>query len=364
MGTRTTQGGLAAERIWGIEVMDPLEQHEWAQRLWQRLHAPVGSPRPLLLVYSPAAERSAIRSLITLARIARRHAQAVFISTPEGLPLLETDPAQWQGLHLVHHGSRFLNLAVWRKIAAEFPACRVVVTAPADEYEFMSDHQDFDVVHVPEEEPEYCARKADEIVAAYFHSASPSSTQLDRIEQIVVEAGMAGVAMPLSLLARHLHCDCAIVMETLQSPRLRAFIWFSDDGGVVAFRGRWLAEKLASEVRRGHYPHLAALLDDCDPAVPAERNFFLHLLVALRAQGFPHQAGHLQEFYHHRFHHARQLADSAERPAWDWVAHHGVLPLLRILFYLAEARLKALYYQLLQLGIRKIYRPPKQSCRK
>ncbi len=344
--------------------MDPLEQHEWAQRLWQRLDAPAGSPRPLLLVYSPAAERSAIRSLITLARIARRHAHAVFISTLKALPLLETNPTQWQGLHLIHHGSRFLNLAVCRKIAAEFPACRVVVTAPADEYEFMPDHQDFDVVHVPEEEPEYCTRKADEIIAAYFRATLPSPAQPDRVEQILVEAGMAGVAVPLSLLTRHLHHDRTTVMEALQSQRLQAFIWYSVDGGMVAFRGRWLAEKLAPEVKRGHYPHLAALLDCCDPAVPAERIFFLNLLVALRAQGFSHQAGHLQEFYHHHFYYARQRADSSEGPAWDWVAHHGVLPFLRILFYLAEARFKALCYQLLHFGIRKIYRPPKQNFRK
>ncbi|MDZ7305299.1 MAG: hypothetical protein ONB44_24510 [candidate division KSB1 bacterium] len=361
MGTRTRQYGLAAERIWGVEVMDPLQQHEWAQRLWQHLHAPLGPPRPLLLVYSPAAERSAIRSLITLARIARHHVPAVFISTPEGLPWLETDPTQWQGLHLIHHGSRFLNLAVWRKIVAELPACRVVITAPDDEYEFMPDHHDFDIVHVPEEEPEYCAHKAEEIIAAYFRAASPSPTPPDRMEEILFEAGTARVAVPLSLLARHLRRDRMTVMKTLQSSRLQAFIWCSEDEELVFFRGRWLVEKLASKDKRGHYPHLVMLLDDCDPAVPAERFFFLHFLVALRARGFPHQAARLQDFYHHLFYYACQFADAHERPAWDWVAHHGVLSFLRILFYLAEARVKALYYQLLSPGIGKIHYVRKQS---
>ncbi len=361
MRTQTQQCGLEAERIWGVEVMDPLELFDWAKTLWHRLCPPAGSSQPLLLVYAPSAERTAIRSLLALARLSRRHAVEVFFSTPESLPWLEVDPVQCRGLHVLHHGSRFLNLAAWVKIATEFAACRVVATVPAHEYECLPEPQRFDVVHVPEEERDYCARKADEIMAAYFHAVAPASLRLEPLEQVLVEAGVAEVTVPLDLLARHLQLDPAALVKALPSHRLRAFIWGPEEPAVnssaVAFRGRWLAEKLAPEMKPGPYSHLTALLAGLNPAIPEERFFFLRLLAALRAQGFSHHAAHLQEFYHHRFYFAREAAPKPERHIWDWVVHGGgLLPLLRILFYFLEARCKALYYQLLSPSLKKIYR--------
>lgn len=356
--TQTQSCGLEAERIWGVEAMDPVELFDWAKTLWHRLCPPAGSAPPLLLVFAPSAERTAIRSLLALARLGRRHAVEVFFSTPERLPWLEVDPVQCRGLHVLHHGSRFLNLAAWIKIATELAACRVVITVPAHEYECLPELQRFDVVHVPEEERDYCARQADEIIATYFHAAAP---ELEPLEEILVEAGVAGVAVPLNLLARYLRRDRLAIFESLQSHRLRVFIsWPEDpaaDNSAVAFRGRWLAEKLAPKIKPGSYSLLAALLAGVDSNIAEERYFFLRLLAALRAQGFSHHAVRLQEFYHQHFYFSREAAPKPERHAWDWVVHNGgLLPLLRILFYFVEARFKALYYQLLSLSLKKIYR--------
>jgi hypothetical protein len=357
MRTQTQPCGLEAERIWGVEIMDPVELFDWAKTLWRRLCPPAGSPPPLLLVYAPSAERTAIRSLLALARLGRRCDMEVFFSAPEPLPWLEADPLQCRGLHLLHHSSRFLNLAAWVKIATELAACRVVVTMPAHEYARLPEPALFDVVHVPEETQDYCACEADEIIAAYFQTAAP---KLEPLEKILVEAGVAEVTVPLNLLARYLRCDRLALFESLQSHRLRAFIRGPEDpaGGAVAFRGRWLAEKLAPKMKPGSYSHLAALLACMKSDVAEERYFFLRLLAALRAQGFFHHAAHLQEFYHHHFYFSREAAPKPERHAWDWVVHNGgLLPFLRVLFYFLEARCKALYYQLFSLSLKKIHRP-------
>jgi hypothetical protein len=357
--TQTQPCGLEAERIWGVEAMDPVELFDWAKTLWRRLYSPAASPLPLLLVYTPSAERTAIRSLLALARLGRRHAVEVFFSTPESLPWLEVDPVQCRGLHLLHHGSRFLNLAAWIKIATDLAACPVVVTMPAHEYECLPEPGLFDVLHVPEEDRDYCACQANEIIATYFHAAA---LKLEPLEEILVEAGVAEVAVPFNLLARYLRRDRLAIFESLQSQRLRAFIWGPEDpaagNGAVAFRGRWLAEKLAPKMKPGSYSHLAALLTGMNSNIAEERYFFLRFLAALRAQGFFHHAAHLQEFYHHHFYFSREAAPKPERHAWDWVVHNGgLLPFLRILFYFVEARFKALYYQLFSLSLKKIHRP-------
>jgi hypothetical protein len=302
--------------------MDPLELYEWAQRLWQRLHAPISFQRPLLLVYSPAAERSAVRALNTLARIGRWHAPAFFFSAAGRLPVLKAIPPCNNGLYLIHCASRFLDLPAWLKPAGSHPICRhVVMTAPKNEHSQIPDCRNFELVAIPEEEAAYCDRKASEIFAKYFYGATDWQIELEAVEQILVEAGMADVAVPLTLLARHLRRDRAALIEQLHSQRLCEFLWWpkarTAANRVVAFRGRWLAEKIASNAKAGEYPQLEALVADADPTVPVERYFLLNFLVALRAQGFPQNAARLQELYSHLFQQTRQLAAACpERRAW------------------------------------------------
>jgi hypothetical protein len=330
MRTRTSSEQLEAESVWGIEVMDPLEQVEWALSLYQKMDAPLSVRKPLLLIYSPVAERAAIRGLNTLSRIARRRGIPAFFTTPRLYPMLNLDPPPSPALQSIHRASRFVNLLQWlkRQLRAD---SRIVITAPVDEYLSISRYHDFELVHVPEEEPTYCERKAGEILEKVFPSLSnQSDKRQSSLVRVLAEAGIAGVPAPLSLLARHYNLDCEGVIKLLKAPGLLDLIEIVEDpavtGAAAIFRGRWLAEKIAPDVRSGHYASLYAMLADSDSRLPNERFFFLTVLVALRAQGADAETGRLLKDFYHHFHAAAVAADRSEREAWRCF-HKSVLPL-------------------------------------
>ncbi len=315
MQTRTTNRVIDAASVWGIEVMDPLEQWAWAQNLWSRIESRL---RPLLLSYSPAAERSALRGLTAFARISHEAGIVVHHFAPGLLPVLPKVEPPGPSTLLIHHANHFVNLAEWLKIAAP-PDCRVVLTAPIAEYQFISGAAKFDAVRMPEEEPDYCEHQAQKILEKFFGDAVPADSALKSLEPILIEAGIAEINLPLALLARYVRLHGEVLMEKLRASRLREFIWWpeaSTDAMTVAFRGRWLAEKMAPEEVR-HYPHLVALLKKTDPNLPRERYFFLNLLMALRCRGEVTTVEQLLQDYY-VFHQAASLSGSQERQAWGF----------------------------------------------
>jgi hypothetical protein len=342
-----TRGKLPApESVWGVEALDPLAQHERAGKLWERLTAHHFIRRPLLLLYSPSAERSAIRCLRALARIARHEAAAVFFSMPGDVPLLISTPDTPADLFLVHRASRFLNLSEWLGMRLVHPGCKVVMTCPLDELEAVGYHRYFDHERVAEEEPGYCRRKAAEIILKYLPAGSSSPACYNGMMQFLAEAGMAGVELPLGLLARALGLDIEKLTIRLESAPLIEFVHYADHGTIedytVTFKGRWLAESLAANAGAGFYPALAALLDYFDPGVRSHRLFALNLLIALRAQNSHDQAERLLADYHGQFAAAAELAGTRERLAWDLFRYHGLLKLVRIALYLAEKKFRLL----------------------
>jgi hypothetical protein len=320
MQTRTTNHAIDAESIWGLEVMDPLEQRVWAQSLWQRLSSPGPASRSLLLLYSPAAERAALRALTALAIISREESFAVHRFAPGFLPVLPAVRLTAPATLLIHHSNRFVNLDEWlMQIASPSPACRVILTAPAAEFELIAGSAKFDSVLVPEEDPDYCEHRANEILDKFFRSAASASPELERIEPILIEAGMAEVRLPLTLLARHVRSQNGALIEKLQGSRLRKFIWWpeasAETSRTVAFRGRWLAERMAATPARP-FPRLIALLQEANSALPGERYFFLNLLMALRSRGDLTTVEQLLRDYYDLFHKAALLSGPQERQAW------------------------------------------------
>jgi hypothetical protein len=314
--------------------------------LWERLTAHHFIRRPLLLLYSPSAERSAIRGLRALARFGRHEDSTVFFSMPGDIPLLIATPSIPADLFLVHRASRFLNLSQWLGMRLVHPSCKVVMTCPLDELEAVGYHRYFDLERVAEEEPAYCRRKAAEIIAKYLPGGLSSPPCYNGIMQFLAEAGMAGVELPLGLLARALGLDIEKLAIRLESAPLREFVHCADHGTVedytVAFKGRWLAESLAVNAGAGYYPALAELLDYFDPNVRSHRLFALNLLIALRAQNSCEQYERLLADYHGQLAAAAELAGARERLAWDLFRRHGLLKLLRIALYLAEKKFRLL----------------------
>ncbi|MGH7598436.1 MAG: hypothetical protein ACREOI_18930 [bacterium] len=347
-----TRGKLPVpESVWGVEALDHLAQHEWAGKLWERLTAHHFIRRPLLLLYSPSAERSAIRCLRALARIGRHEASTVFFSMPGDIPLLITTPSVAADLFLVHRASRFLNLSEWLSVRLVHPSCKVVMTCPIDELEAIAYHRYFDQERLPEEESDYCRHKAAEIITKYLPAGSSSAPGRNGIIPILAESGMAGVEIPLGLLARALDLDIENLATLLESEQLREFVRYADHGTIedytVTFKGRWLAESMATEAGAGFYPSLVSLLDHFAPAVRSHRLFALNLLVALRAQGdarriFHEHSAQLSADYHDRLETARELAGARERLAWDLFRRHGWLKLIRIALYMVEKKLHLL----------------------
>lgn len=334
MQTRTTNFSVDAESVWGIERMDPVEQFDWAQDLWQRLQTLDSRSRPLFLLYSPAAERAALRGLTALAGLGREEGFAVHTLSPVLLPVLPPISANTPTLCLVHRGSRWVNVEEWLNRIAALPDCRIVITAPTAPDEGRAIIKKFNgfTIPVPEEEPDYCEAKARDILNK-LRSVSPEPA-LAEIERILIEAGVAELAVPLTLLARQAGLEIAALAEKLRTSRLREFIWWPEQEAetprLVAFRGRWLAEIMAPETRVRHYPRLTALLGISNPAMKLERYFFLNLLAALRTPGDGGRAEQLLRDYYDHFHTAGQSAGPEERQAWAYFHPLHLQPFFRI----------------------------------
>lgn len=319
MRTRTTQQGLEAERVWGVEALDPLKQREWVAPMLERLrHAPV-----LILTYSPPAERAAIRALNTLARLYRQQDSAalVHMAESESNLLLEPLAPAPSGLALIHRASRFVNWRDWlAEIGAHQPRC-AVLTVACTEADPLLDFLQIAPIRIPEEEGGYCESKAYEILNKYFGALPPRGEPLKEYERLLIEAGVAEVAVPVGLLARHLGTDGRALSEAIRASRLKEFVSWSEFGPeavpLVSFRGAWLARKIAPEARLEERTGLFELAASVNLTARAERVFLLSLLMALRAQGHEHQVEIVQQRYPTIFAQARQLAASCpERQAW------------------------------------------------
>ena len=305
------------EDVWGVEAMDPLAHFTWTLGLWQQLVSSLPPSRPVLLIYSPAAEKTAIRTLRVLARIARRQDCEVFFSTPAELPLLENRGTHHQTLQLVHRASRFLNVAEWLQLQKSAPSQRVIMTCALEESVTLPRLQNFHLLTVPEEEPAYCDRKAGEIVAQLVRPALSEPPRLTMLERIVLEAGNAGIALPLTLLSRYLNLPEKNVHTELAQSWLRHFIWLlpcdHDPDLRVAFRGAWLANQIAPGAA---YPTLLKTLPACDFTIPAERRFFLALFTALKAHGDLLRHARLQNCLHDMLLDGYHQAAGCEGAAW------------------------------------------------
>jgi len=322
--TQSTQMSLAAEAVWGVEALDPLQQRAWAQALWQSWYVAAPKPKPLLLRYPASAERAALRALNTFARLGRSEETPpwIVLTAPAAPPLLAPPPVRVLSLSLIHRASRFVNLTEWLTAAAAAPACRVIMTMPYEEAMSSPAARSCEVHEIPEEDASYCAAVAAEIITKHFGALPPASVELTRLEQILIEAGRAQIAAPVSLLARHLQCEQQSLCAALQHSRLRAFVFWFDEKSerMLAFRGAWLARMLRPQQVNGEYDPLFAMMSALKPAVQAERNFLLHLLMALQAQGHRELAAQLQQEHARLFEQVReQLEACDEREAWaNW----------------------------------------------
>ena len=177
----------------------------------------------------------------------------------------------------------------------------------------LREFADFEVVEIPAEEPRYCEAVANELVVKYFGETTP----LSDLERILLSAGCAEIALPMSLLERKLQCEPAALRETLERSRLRQLVLLSSETNSVSFRGAWLARKLFPEPQGVEYEALFELVAAVAVEAQCERNFLLQLAFALRAQG---KAEHALEQYAEFFRRARQCANEGEEaPAWEYL---------------------------------------------
>lgn len=337
MRTQSTQQSLEAERVWGVEALDPLQQRAWAEGIWQQLHRNASSREPadrdrfrhrafaapMVLQYGPTAEPAAIRALNTLARIARTeapHALACLVA-PDSDPWLTSPPPRCESLHLIHRAGRFVNWREWLQEARARSSCRIVLTVAEAESASLLEELRCTRVIVPEVAQDYGEHQGLEALAESLGEKLPAAVSLSPWEQILVEAGIAEVALPVRLLARHLALEEVKLIQMMQASRLRDFFYWSGRTtrlpGLVAFRGAWPAQKIAPAIAAGEYPALFALLADIDPHQPQERSFLLALLVAFRAQGCAAGEILLQKRYPGLFAQIRRLGhDCPERQAW------------------------------------------------
>lgn len=156
----------------------------------------------------------------------------------------------------------------------------------------------------------------------------PGAASLSRWEQILVEAGIAEVMLPVSLLARHLALEGSKLIHMMQTSRMKELLyWFStekQEADMVMFRGSYLAKKIAPAIVAGEYHALFALLSDADPHLPQERAFSLGLLAALRAQGCDTMGEGLQHQHASLFTQIRRLVvNCPERQAWASFERRG-----------------------------------------
>lgn len=345
MRTQTTQQSLEAERVWGVEALDPLQQRAWVETIWQKLQNKVLSRKPgrdsdklsqaatlapVVLQFGPTAEPAAIRALNTLARIARTEAPhaAVYLVAPDADALLAPAPVRCESLFLIHRANRFVNWKEWLYKAQTLSYCRVVMTVSQAESAPLLEYLHGEVITIPEATQDYCEHRSMEVLTKSFGDELPGAASLSRWEQILVEAGMAGVMLPVGLLARHLALDNSELIGTMQTSRLRSFLyWFAPEAktpSLVAFKGSYLAKKIAPAIVTGEYHALFALLIDVDPQSPQECAFSLGLLAALRAQGCDTMGERLQHQYAALFAQIpRLVVNCPERQAWAGFDRRG-----------------------------------------
>lgn len=336
MRTQTTQQSLEAERVWGVEALDPLQQRAWAEGIWKKLQnkAPSQEPgkrdransvAPIVLQYGATAEPAAIRALNTLARMARTEAPhaTVYLVAPDADPLLAPPPVRCESLFLIHRANRFVNWKEWLHQARALSYCRVVITVSQEEAAPLLDYVHGTALTIPEVTQDYCEQKSHEILARSFGNELPAVSSLSRWEQILVEAGIAEVMLPVSLLARHLALARFELIEMIRTSRMKELLYWSalqkQQAGMIMFRGSYLAKKIAPAIINGEYHALSALLIDVDPHSPQERAFSLGLLAALRAQGCDTMGERLQHQYAALFTQIRRLVvNCPERQAWTY----------------------------------------------
>lgn len=338
MRTQTTQQSLEAERVWGVEALDPLQQRAWAATLWQRVQGKVANREPkrdcdklsrasalapVVLQFGPTAEPAAIRAVNTLARIARTEAPhaTVYLVAPDTDPLLAPPPVRGESLFLIHRANRLVNWKEWLHKARALSYCRVVMTVSQAEAAPLLDDLHGEVLTIPEVPPDYCEQRSMAVLTKSFGDELPGAASLARWEQILVEAGSAEVMLPVSLLARHLALDGHELIHMLQTSRMQELLYWSapqkQQAGMVMFKGSYLAKKIAPAIVAGEYHTLFALLSEVDPQSPQERAFALGLLTALRAQGCDTMAERLQHQYTSRFTQIRRrVVNCPERQAW------------------------------------------------
>ena len=288
MKARTQVFGFEAEWMGGIELMDLLELWEWIETLWQKLASTGG---PLVLLYTPVTERAVLRALTAFARMCRSQdpERLVQYHWPRHVPWLEAPLCNGNllSLLLLHRSSRFLNITDFCRLSLQNQHhWQVVLAAPALEYHALSLSPGLETVEVPAEEPDYCARRLQEILTQYL--GEKHQPALSACERLLLAAGLAEVEVPVTLLARSTQTTPAKLVAELRRSRFRDLLLLPRQGsaavGHVAFRGRWLAQGLAARCRDCHEVSLTDLIDVVNPALANERYFCLRVLAALRAQ--------------------------------------------------------------------------------
>lgn len=338
---------LLPEEIWGLEACDFLAQYRQARLLWQDMQQGKAK-QTVQLVYAPVAERSALRCLHSLSRCARFGGKPhrVCWLAPGELPLLPHPKTSKPALYLLHHASRFLNLYDWIQECRSGSNIRVVMTIP--ELEFAACQgvpADLRAIIPPEEEG-YARKRANEIIAGRLQPETKLDSQFDLTLQVLAEAGLAGVAVPLGLLAAFLHIPLADLRARCELEPISHFVIPEATGHpahtLLRFRGRWLAGHLVMDACPGHYPLLDSLIEFIDPREARHRHFLLNYLIALKTEGFGQTALRLRQFHRGLIAACRMAAAVQETTAWNELLQSSLARALRVLPVRAGWHLRAL----------------------
>lgn len=321
---------LFPEEVWGLEAMDLLEQSEQVCSFWQQKRDKSAASQPLLFLYAPSAERMALRYLHSFARIGRstESGMAVFFSTHSQRPYLQFEPASKAGLYVIHQPGRYLNIDDFLKVARMNTDVRVVMAAPASEAHALAVYDACQIEWVRSEEDAYCEKRSHELVAKFLKLPGYADPHLDLILQILAEAGIADIELPVSLLADYLCLDTAKIRNILESELMQKFVLLREQSvsgkSLVAFRGRWLAETVAIRAHSGYYPYLFGLVEFVDPRESSHRLFLLNLLIGLRAQ-IPYKVFmRFHTFYDQKIHDCLKEATLEEQEWWH-LATQGII---------------------------------------
>lgn len=327
--------------IWGLEALDPLEQMDWARSLWKRLQAE-HQPKPLLLTFSAGAERAALRFLSLFSFLSREDALPCTYVQPGRLPLLPEASFSGPGLLLIHRASRFLNLKNRLAASAGSAGIRIILTAPLEEAGRLAETLSCTIEHVPEEEPAYAAQRSREIVAKFLAAGTPLPATLRPALQLVAQAGVAGVELPLDLLQRSLQVAFEDVLLLLAHPAVCDFVRLSGGGELekrlVSFRGPWLARHIAGVEKAADCRLLLELFDHLEPATRLHRCFMLNVLVALRAQGNTAMVARLRMQHRSLILACQKSAENREALAWFIFLHEWLLSHARVFFWAFDSK--------------------------